>query len=576
MRTHVSPRLADPLDASREPNLIRAHGTRLKEILEISMKWNATIGTKLMTGTATMFALAAVLGISGLVFQRAFKKQVDVLASVNVRKVLLADTIAMANSEMISTQRGIILAAFAKDNAELATYQETFKQNVQIIQKSVEEMKPLLQSEEGKNLVADVSSKLTDWLPHYDEVVQKASAGDVVEANRIRKEVTAPLYKTIGKDAQRLTALETEVMSEDQNEMAAQYNRSVWLATILLGLFVCVGAVVILIVRHISRDLREAILKLAESAEQVGGAAAQVASSSQALASGCSEQAASLEETAASSEQINSMARRNSENSRSAATLVAKSQETFTAMNRSLKEMVGAMGEIGDSSEKISKIIKVINEIAFQTNLLALNAAVEAARAGEAGAGFAVVADEVRNLAERSAQAAKDTASLIEDSMAKSNEGKSRVDQTVAEISSITQQSMEVRALVEEVNGGSQEQARGIEQISKAIAQMEKVTQSTAASAEQSASASEELSGQSEALRNIVASLAAMVGGTAGHQSIAVKKWSGFEEIPHTQDVAPAKTAARHVDMPRIAVRRPAKQATAAEAFPLDEDFKEF
>jgi methyl-accepting chemotaxis protein len=176
------------------------------------------------------------------------------------------------------------------------------------------------------------------------------------------------------------------------------------------------------------------------------------------------------------------------------------------------------MQQINASSDKISKIIKVIDEIAFQTNILALNAAVEAARAGEAGMGFAVVADEVRNLAQRSAQAAKDTAGLIEESIATSREGSAKLEQVAGVIRAITESATQVKTLVDEVNMGSQEQSKGIDQIAKAVAQMDQVTQGTAASAEESASASEELSAQAQALNHIVSALGTLVGG-GGNQA---------------------------------------------------------
>ena len=184
--------------------------------------------------------------------------------------------------------------------------------------------------------------------------------------------------------------------------------------------------------------------------------------------------------------------------------------------------MVTSMEEIGASSDKISKIIKVIDEIAFQTNILALNAAVEAARAGEAGMGFAVVADEVRSLAQRSAQAAKDTASLIEDSILKSGEGSRKLGQVAGSIQAITDGAGKVKTLVDEVEASSKEQAQGIEQISKAIAQMDTVTQRTAANAEESASASEELNAQSQALMAVVDQLQTLVG--AGSAQAAVMR----------------------------------------------------
>jgi methyl-accepting chemotaxis protein len=174
--------------------------------------------------------------------------------------------------------------------------------------------------------------------------------------------------------------------------------------------------------------------------------------------------------------------------------------------------MVVQMNEIGNSSNKIARIIKVIDEIAFQTNILALNAAVEAARAGEAGLGFAVVADEVRNLAQRCAQAARDTAGLIEDSISTSRDGHARLDQMAGNVRAMTENLTKVKSLVDEVNMGSQEQARGMEQIARAAMQMEQVTQRTAASAQESASAGTDLNSHADALRALVHEMRDMVG----------------------------------------------------------------
>lgn len=267
---------------------------------------------------------------------------------------------------------------------------------------------------------------------------------------------------------------------------------------------------------RITSTLRQVAIAIGKRAEEVAAAASLVSSSSHFLAQGSSEQAATLEQTSASSEEINAMAHKNSENSRGAADLVMQSQEKFVLTNRTLEQTVVAMGEINTQSGKISQIMKVIDEIAFQTNILALNAAVEAARAGEAGLGFAVVADEVRNLAQRCAQAAKDTASLIEGSIFKSTEGNAKVDQVAAAIRAITEEASKVKALVDEVSSGSREQVRGIEQIGNAITQMEDVTRKTAGRAEENASAAEELNAQSEALKDIVEQLTAMVGGREG------------------------------------------------------------
>jgi methyl-accepting chemotaxis protein len=478
------------------------------------MKSNLTIGAKLTAGTAALFLLALTLGISGLVSLNSFKKHIDTTSNATMRKVVLADAVVAANSEMISAQRGIVLAAFSKNTAELDTYKQNFAQNSALIHSSLEEIHRLVKKAEGKRLAAEITAKFSEWRPDFDELTARASAGDVAEADRIQKEVTAPLYKQIDKDARALAEFQNGILREDQQAIADQYVLSTWVAFSLLGIFVVVGGIVIVIVRQIIARLREAISELFHGAEQVASAASQVATSSQSLAQGASEQAASLEETSASSEEINAMARQNSSSSQSAAELVDRSQEKFNATNVSLEGMKAAMGEINASSEKVSKIIKVIDEIAFQTNILALNAAVEAARAGEAGMGFAVVADEVRSLAQRCAQAARDTASLIEESIAKSDDGKLKVHQVAEAISAVAEESLKIKTLVDEVKTGSHEQARGLEQVSKAIVQMERVTQSTAASAEEGASAAEELTSQSVALKEIVGRLTVMVEGS--------------------------------------------------------------
>jgi hypothetical protein len=274
--------------------------------------------------------------------------------------------------------------------------------------------------------------------------------------------------------------------------------------------------------RNVVRPLRRALHELSEGAEQVTAASEQVSGAAQSLSQGATEQAASLEETSASMEEIASMTRKNAENTQAAAVTMAETERLVQGANGALGEMVSSMTAIKESSDKVSKIIRTIDEIAFQTNILALNAAVEAARAGEAGMGFAVVAEEVRALAQRSAHAAKDTAGLIEESIVRSSEGHARVEQVTGAIRSITASTVRVKALVDEVNEASRQQAQGIEQVSQAIAQMEKVTQGTAATAEESAAASEELNGQAETSLQVVAELAALVGGGAAAATPAV------------------------------------------------------
>jgi methyl-accepting chemotaxis protein/methyl-accepting chemotaxis protein-1 (serine sensor receptor) len=354
-------------------------------------------------------------------------------------------------------------------------------------------------------------------------------------------------------------------------------NRAVTLLLIVLS--ATVGVVMVWAVFGITKLLSQSVHELGESSEQIAAAAIEVSSSSQSLAHGSSQQAATIEETSSASAEINSMAQRNTENSHSAATIVTSSETGFRRANDSLSEMVVAMEGISNSSQKISKIIKVIDEIAFQTNILALNAAVEAARAGDAGMGFAVVADEVRNLAQRCAQAAKDTATLIEDSIQQSDGGMLKVDQVAVAIREITGESEKIKVLVDEINVGSVEQSRGIDQISRSITQMEQVTQGNAANAEQTAAAAQQLSAQAQTMKDVVGRIRSMVdsdssGSSISHRSSAVRK--------PIRKIATATLSAikSPVTLPKAAARSSAgalahSKSPANAAFPMD-DFTEF
>jgi methyl-accepting chemotaxis protein/methyl-accepting chemotaxis protein-1 (serine sensor receptor) len=311
--------------------------------------------------------------------------------------------------------------------------------------------------------------------------------------------------------AGRLGRRGIEVTDEAARQASSRRATITLAVACVLGLLAGV-AIAIFTTRSIAQGLRKAAADLGDSVEQVAGAASTIAASAQALASGASQQAVALADTSGSTGQITTAAQKNAEDCRAAAELVAQSQLKCTNANASLDAMARAMSEIGESSEKISRIIKLINEIAFQTNLLALNAAVEAARAGEAGMGFAVVADEVRNLAQRSAQAANDTASLIEESIRRATDGQHTLEEVVAAVRGLTGDSSNVKLLIERVNGAIQQQAGAIKDIGAAVSQIDGATQTTAASAEENAAAAEQLTAQSEVLKGIVKQLTVMVG----------------------------------------------------------------
>jgi len=258
-------------------------------------------------------------------------------------------------------------------------------------------------------------------------------------------------------------------------------------------------------INQVLENLDDALQQVNGTVEQVASASAQISSGSQSLAEGSSEQASALEEVSSSLQETASMAKQNAGNAQEAKAMSDAATSATDKGLDSMKRLSEAVDKIKTSSDETAKIIKTIDEIAFQTNLLALNAAVEAARAGEAGKGFAVVAEEVRNLAMRSAEAAKDTANMIEESVKNSEEGVAINQEVFGNLEEITGQIQKIGQVMDEIAAASEEQSEGVEQVNEAVAQMDQVTQQNAANAEESAAAAEELAGQAEEMRALVA-----------------------------------------------------------------------
>lgn len=336
-----------------------------------------------------------------------------------------------------------------------------------------------------------------DWKTNQDLVVKLGQAG--AELNKATSEISEVVTRRVESNSKTSSLLTWVIAVVDS------------VALMLMSF---------LIIRAITGALNRSIASLSEIASQVESGARQLTDASQQFADATSEQAASLEETSSSLEQMSSMTRQNACNAHEVNNLMKEATSVVEKANRSMGLLTTSMGEISMASEDTQKIVKTIDEIAFQTNLLALNAAVEAARAGEAGAGFAVVADEVRNLALRAAEAAGNTADLIEGTVKKVKEGADLVQGTNQDFTKVSETVSKSGGLVEEITAASEEQAHGIEQVNKAVSEMDKVTQQTSTNAEQSASASEQMSSQAKQMKEFVAGLIVLVGGNGKRYSL--------------------------------------------------------
>jgi methyl-accepting chemotaxis protein len=413
---------------------------------------------------------------------------------------------------------------------------------------SIKELMARDEKEAARELYREKITPLCAILNEQFGKINTASMAAVYLNSRARAQAIGPCQKAEEETGAMLEKMEELAMKNidaglSQATDSAAMVKRVSLASVGAGVLAAI-LLAWLTARAIGRSLTRVATTLDHGSSQVASAASQVSSSSQTLAQGASEQAAALEETSSSLEEMASMTRKNAETAQQARNLSSSAKSAAEQGNAAMDRMSVAIQEIEKSASETAKIIKVIDEIAFQTNLLALNAAVEAARAGEAGKGFAVVAEEVRNLAMRSAEAAKNTAGLIEQSVGNARNGVTIAGEVGKSLENIHNSNRQVDALIAEIAAASDEQARGIEQVAQAVQQMDRVTQSNASGAEESASASEELSSQAEQMRTVVNELLALVGGSTARPSDVTSPHRATAAVPGTRAVTPPKPQA--------------------------------
>lgn len=382
-------------------------------------------------------------------------------------------------------------------------------------------------------------------------ILEAAPPGDADarrQARAVYAERTLPAIESMLTAFNRISAAVGEHRSADEQSMRRTAKATLWWIVIMSVISVAVAfSMGTAIVRNIVGTLSGLVKGLSSGADQVAAASHQVANASQEMAEGASEQASSLEQTSASLAQMSTSTESNADSARRANEVAGDVRAATDSCKEAMTRMGQAIGQIKNSANETAKIVDTINEMAFQTNLLALNAAVEAAHAGEAGKGFAVVAEEVRNLAQRSAEAATVTASLIQESQCSADNGVLVCDEVAKLLDAIVGETVDMTKLMEDVTNASAEQAQGISEITTSVTQIDHLTQSNAANAEETASASEELSAQAKELNELVETLIRILNGQRGQMETEGADLS----VIYTADRAAAGRRERRMPIPR-------------------------
>ncbi len=484
------------------------------------MEW--TISRRLIVGFGALAATMLILGGNSFYRVRGMNAEIEQLTGSTALSIEQAGAVRYLIADLQASLRQAVIATAKADAPGAQAGFKKIREREQELSAATAILEKHASSDQINGKIREIRDQVSAWHQDVAKIETLATAMQALEAADASDK--ANLYSDRAQvAADDIVKLEREALVSAQTDAQASSRVTLTLLLVLLTIAVIASLWVLASVRSVNRTLLGLTEQLRDSASRVWGTAAHVQDSSQRLSKGAAEQAASIEETSASMEEMASMTRHNSENSVAAARLMADVARQVNESNTSLEAMVSSMSGIRESSAKVARIIRTIDEIAFQTNILALNAAVEAARAGAAGMGFAVVADEVRNLAQRSAQAAKDTTSLIDEAASNASDGNARVQEVVSKITTISGSIVEAKRLVDEVSNASRQQVEGIQQVTQTLSQMERVTQATAASAQAGAAASGDLNEQAAQAMASVAALQKLTRGRAAENQDGVE-----------------------------------------------------
>jgi methyl-accepting chemotaxis protein len=554
---------------------------------------NLKIGQRLGLGFGLVLLLLVIIASMGVNKMASLNANTDKLVHVDWVKAKL---IVKALDNVRGSIARVLQSTAATDPADIAKAQERLTANTLAFNEALEKLEPLIVRPEGKALLAKAKESRAAYVTSFGKVAALMKDGNREEASKLAYGETYKALHAFAGDLRDMNEFQQKLF-EETGKLSAETYQSARMQLIVLSL----AAVLIglgfawWVARSVTQPLQTAVelaqsiaagnldgqITVASSDESgqlmqalsdmqvslnnvcsqvkvgsdcIATASREIASGNMDLSSRTEEQASSLEETAASMEELTGTVKQNADNARQANQLAATASEVASKGGAVVAQVVETMGAINTSAKKITDIISVIDGIAFQTNILALNAAVEAARAGEQGRGFAVVASEVRNLAQRSAAAAKEIKTLIDESVENVGIGTKLVDQAGATMNEIVESVRRVTDVMSEISAASHEQTQGLDQINIAISQMDTVTQQNAALVEQAAAAAATLEDQAGNLSQVV----------------SIFKLSGEQQtraaLPAPKSSKAAVKPAMRASTKTASAKRPALPASSATA----------